>query len=83
VIRSLEVAASCCEIFVLEQAQSGEKALAGRASQRLAEGPGTVLIESRRTVAFCLTDFKESRVCVRPGAYLKERPAMSESFASA
>jgi hypothetical protein len=71
VIWSLEVGRFVLRNFVLEQAQSGEKALAGRASQRLVEGLGTVLIESRGTVAFCLTDFKESRVWVRPGAYLK------------
>ena len=70
-IWSLEVGRFVLRDFVLEQAQSAEKALAGRASQRLVEGPGTVLIESRGTVAFCLTDFKESRVWVRPGAYLK------------
>jgi len=70
VIRSLEVGRLVLRDFVPEQAQSGEKTLAGRASQRLAEGPGTVLIESRGTVAFCLTDFKES--CVGASWYLFE-----------
>jgi hypothetical protein len=59
VIRSLEAGRFVLPDFVLEETQSAEK------TQRLVEGPDTVLIESRGTVAFCLTNFKES--CV--GAY--------------
>jgi hypothetical protein len=63
VIRSLEVGSLVCRNSVLEEAQSGEKTLAGRGSQRLVEGPGAVLIESRGTVAFCFANFKQSCAC--------------------
>jgi hypothetical protein len=48
-------------------------ALQGRASQRLVQEPDAVLIESRGTVAFCFTDFKQSCWIIQ-----RERPFLSD-----
>ena len=65
-IRGREVGRFVLRDFVLEEIRSAEK------TQCLVEGPDTVLIESRGTVAFCLTDFKEPRFS-KPGSQAERR----------